>query len=42
MNEYSPEDNVQIEKAIKFLVERISHRGKNPKPVILHSIRVAF
>lgn len=42
MNEYSPEDNVQIEKAIKFLVERISHHGKNPKPVILHSIRVAF
>lgn len=42
ISRYNPEDNVQIENAIKFLVERISKCGNNPKPVILHSIRVAF
>ncbi|MBI3019807.1 MAG: HD domain-containing protein [Parcubacteria group bacterium] len=35
------EDNKLIEEAIKFLVASIEKSGKNPKPVILHSIKVA-
>lgn len=31
-----------IEKAITFLVHAINGAGKNPKPVILHSIRVGL
>jgi len=31
-----------IEKAITFLVENINKTGKNPKPVILHSLEIAF
>lgn len=31
-----------IEKAVVFLVSSIEKSGKNPKPVILHSIRVAM
>jgi len=34
--------NNQIEKAIKFLVHGVEDSGNNSKPVILHSIRVAF
>lgn len=34
------EGNKQIEAAISFLVESINATGNNPKPVILHSIRV--
>ena len=41
-SKHTPKDNIQIERAIKFLVERINQCGNNPKPVILHSIRVAF
>lgn len=37
-----PEDNSEIEKAIKFLVFSIEKSGKNPKPIIIHSIRTAF
>ena len=36
------EDNKLIEEAIKFLVTSIEKSGKNQKPVILHSIRVAI
>lgn len=32
----------QIENAIKFLVQKIDASGHNPKPVILHSIRVGL
>lgn len=32
----------QIEEAIKFLIFAIHEFGKNPKPVILHSIRVGL
>ena len=38
----SPEIDKQIEEAIKFLVFAIENSGKNPKPVILHSIRVGI
>jgi len=31
-----------LERAIVFLVVAMEHSGNNPKPVILHSIRVAF
>ena len=31
----------KIEQAIEFLVKTISNSGHNPKPVVLHSIRVA-
>ena len=37
-----PETDKQIEEAIKFLVFTIHESGKNPKPVILHSIRVGL
>lgn len=36
------EDDKLIEKALVFLVTTIKKSGKNPKPVILHSIRVAM
>jgi guanosine-3',5'-bis(diphosphate) 3'-pyrophosphohydrolase len=38
----TPEYNNDIEKAIKFLVFTIHKSGFNPKPVILHSIRVGL
>lgn len=37
----SPEDSFSIEKAILFLVGKYESSGHNPKPVILHSLRVA-
>ena len=37
-----PEVDKEIEEAIKFLVFMIHESGKNPKPVILHSIRVGL
>ncbi|MFT4309727.1 MAG: HD domain-containing protein [Candidatus Woesearchaeota archaeon] len=38
----SHEENVQIEEAIKFLVFAFHESGHNPKPVIIHSIRVGL
>ena len=38
----NPEHDKQIEEAIKFLVFAIHESGKNPKPVILHSVRVGL
>lgn len=32
----------KVESAISFLVKSIEESGKNPKPVILHSLRVAL
>jgi len=38
----NPGTDKQIEEAIKFLVFAIHESGKNPKPVILHSVRVGL
>lgn len=38
----TPKDGFEIERAIQFLVNEYAKSGKNPKPVILHSLRVAF
>lgn len=35
-----PEESFKIEKAISYLVESYKKSGKNPKPVIFHSITV--
>ena len=35
-------EDKEIEEAIKYLVFSIHQTGKNPKPVILHSIRVGI
>lgn len=37
----SPEDSFEIERAVSYLVARYNASGYNPKPVILHSLRVA-
>jgi len=37
----SPEDSFAVEKAISFLVTNYNKSGHNPKPVILHSLRIA-
>lgn len=37
----SPEDSFAIEKAISYLVTNYNKSGHNPKPVILHSLRIA-
>lgn len=37
----SPEDSFAVEKAISYLVTNYHKSGHNPKPVILHSIRIA-
>ena len=36
------EEDKGIEEAIKFLVSSINESGNNPKPVIIHSIRVGM
>lgn len=38
----SPEDSFRVEHAINFLVTRYAESGHNPKPVVLHSIRIAI
>lgn len=37
----SPEDSFKIERAISYLVTNYNESGHNPKPVILHSLRIA-
>lgn len=37
----SPKDSFTIEKAISYLVTNYNTSGHNPKPVVLHSLRVA-
>ena len=37
----SPEDSFAIERAISYLVTNYNESGHNPKPVILHSLRIA-
>lgn len=39
---YTKEEQEKIQNAIIFLVESFGRSGHNPKPVILHSIRVAM
>lgn len=39
---YTKEEQEKIQRAIVFLVENFTKSGHNPKPVILHSIRVAM
>lgn len=39
---YTPEQQASFQKAIGFLVDNINRTGHNPKPVILHSVRVAM
>lgn len=40
-NAISPEDSFAIEKAMTYLVTNYNETGYNPKPVILHSLRIA-
>ncbi len=40
-NAISPEDSFKIENAISYLVVNYNNSGHNPKPVVLHSLRVA-
>lgn len=42
MRRLSNKDNKLLEKAIIFLVTEYKKSGHNPKPVILHSLRIAF
>lgn len=42
MSEDKANLNKQVERAIKFLVKSFEESGANPKPVILHSIRVGM
>ncbi len=41
-NDISPEDSFEVEKAISYLVFNYNKTGHNPKPVILHSLRIAM
>jgi (p)ppGpp synthase/HD superfamily hydrolase len=38
----NPQDAQEIEEAVIFLVTRMLESGHNPKPVVLHSIRMAM
>ncbi|MDD4990137.1 MAG: HD domain-containing protein [Candidatus Pacebacteria bacterium] len=37
-----PKEQVEMEKAIKFLVKHIDDHCRNPKPLIIHSLRVGL
>ncbi|MEI7777575.1 MAG: HD domain-containing protein [bacterium] len=37
----SPEDSFVVEKAVSYLIYNYNESGHNPKPVILHSLRIA-
>jgi len=41
-NKYNPIDNNEIEKAVKFMIASFAKHKKAEKPVVLHSLRVAF
>ncbi len=41
-NAISPEDSFEVEKTITYLVNNYNKSGHNPKPVILHSLRIAM
>lgn len=38
----TPDDNREIEEAIKFLVSSVKKYSRNPKPVLTHCFKVAF
>lgn len=38
----SPEDSFVVEQAIYYLVSEYAKSGRNPKPVVLHSIRLGL
>ncbi|HEY32230.1 MAG TPA: HD domain-containing protein [Dehalococcoidia bacterium] len=42
MPEKNPEDAQEIEEAVIFFVTRMLESGHNPKPVVLHSIRMGM
>lgn len=42
MKQYPKKESFKIEKAISFMVKHFNHSCTNPKPVILHSTRVAM
>lgn len=42
MKEMTQEETNKVEKAIDFLVANIAKSGQNPKPVVFHSLEVAF
>ncbi|MFA6228285.1 MAG: HD domain-containing protein [Patescibacteria group bacterium] len=42
MIKIEPEISFKLEKAVKFLVEEYGRTGNNPKPVVLHSLRMAI
>lgn len=41
-NQHSPTDNKEIEMAVRFMVTSFSKHNKSGKPVVTHSLRVAF
>jgi len=41
-NKYNPIDNNEIERAVKFMVASFAKHKKAGKPVVVHSLRVAF
>ena len=41
-NKRSKQDDERIEDAVRYLVDTFTASGNNPKPVILHSVRVAM
>lgn len=42
MKQLSFEENQQIQKAVVFLATEYQKSGHNPKPVVLHSIKIAM
>ena len=40
MRKPNPQEELKIDKAIRFLAEKMAKSGNNPKPVVFHSIRV--
>lgn len=42
MKYISPQDGHELDRAISFLVKKYSQSGKNPKPVVSHSTRLAI
>ena len=38
----SPENSSKIEEAVNFLVKKYAESGRNPKPVVLHSLRIGI
>jgi len=41
-NQHNPIDNKEIKSAVKFLITSFGKPKKGEKPVVIHSLRVAF